>query len=83
MPTWEAFSNMIKAYPSEAIALVVVVIGLAGFLVMWFYEHFRIAGYKEEIERLKGRSAHGGKSAEVLKQERLLDKQRRTPRQKS
>jgi uncharacterized small protein (DUF1192 family) len=79
MPTWEDFSKMIAEYPAEAGAFALFVLGFSGIFFWWYYRE-RIAGHKEEIERLKGRLTEGGTSsaqAEMLKQKRLLDKQKR------
>jgi hypothetical protein len=79
MPSWENFSRMIAEYPAEAVAFGLFVLGLSGAFFWWYFRE-RIAGHKEEIQRLKGRLAEGGSrsaDAELLKQKRLLDKQKR------
>jgi hypothetical protein len=80
MPTsYGDFSEMIKAYPAEALALFMFALAI-GAIAMSVVEGKRIAGLKEENERLRGRLAEGGsksEDAELFKQKRLMDKQRR------
>ena len=80
IPNWGDFTAMIKAYPAEAFAFAIFVSVIVGAFIHWLYRQ-RIAGFKEEIERLNTRLADqkddAGTAAAFLHQQRLLEKQRR------